>query len=414
MDIDHNRGNRSNHYSILAIILAVLILMSFPFVVRGEDNAPAEGTVSTEGTAPAEGIAPAEGTAPAEETVRGKILDITENKEKENDLQYSGGEMKIIYQDIKVHILSGEHKGETVIAQNVIDERMVYNLKLKVGQEVITQIVEDNDGKVVNAYVTEIYRQTYLTYLLILFLFSLVVFGKVKGLKTIVTLAITGLAILKLLLPGILAGYNPILLTVGICAVITALSLFIISGINRKSVAAIIGTTGGVLVAGMIAMIFGSLASLTGLGEQETQMLAFIPRENGFDFEGLLFTAIIIGALGAIMDIAMSISSSLYEIETLKPEITPKELVRAGMNIGGDVMGTMSNTLILAYVGASLPLLLLFMAHAIPFQQFINWDMISSEVVRALAGSIGIILTIPLTTIVATILRKKKKEKAER
>jgi len=166
-----------------------------------------------------------------------------------------------------------------------------------------------------------------------------------------------------------------------------------------------------VLVAGGIAFFVGSLASLTGLGDEEAQMLMYIPQQVNFDFKGILFAGIIIGALGAVMDVGMSIASSMREVEAAKPEITTKDLIRSGMNVGRDIMGTMSNTLILAYTGGSLQLMLLFMAHDFSLTEVINWDMIASEVVRALAGSIGLIFTIPLTAMVAGTIGREHRVK---
>jgi uncharacterized membrane protein len=389
--MNSNKSKKIEMFLTITIVLIIILVLSLPFGSR------TPGQTSQE-------------SLDQGETIRGKVLNITRNTEKEQMVPDSGDGYSIVYQDVEIKILAGKHKGEIITAENVIDERFIYKLIVDVGDEVLIYADEDEEGRIVQAYVADIYRQKYLAYLLVLFLIVLVTFGKVKGLKTIITLVLTGLAVLKLLLPGLLAGYDPILLSVLICAGITALTLFLVSGVNKKSIAAIIGTTGGVLAAGIIALIFGSLTKLTGLGEQETQMLAFIPQGNGFDFAGLLFAGIIIGSLGAVMDVGLSISSSLHEMETIKPDITTRELIRAGMNVGRDIMGTMANTLILAYTGASLPLLLLFMANSIPLQQFLNWDMISSEIVRTLAGSIGLILTIPLTAIVSAALRNRKKQ----
>ncbi|NLM21430.1 MAG: YibE/F family protein [Peptococcaceae bacterium] len=392
--IKKNNFKKMDTYLTMAVVLIVIIVLCLPF-----------GSLASKQTSQ-------EQQWEQGQTIRGKVLSISRNMEKEQMAPDLGEGYSIIYQDVETRILAGKHKGETVIAENIIDERFIYKLIVEEGDEVLIYVDEDHEGRIIEAYVADIYRQKHLSYLLALFLIVLVVFGRAKGLKTIITLALTGLAILKLLLPGLLAGYDPILLTVIICAGITALTLFVVSGINKKTIAAIIGTTGGVLAAGLIAMIFGTLTKLSGLGEHETQMLAFIPQGNGFDFTGLLFAGIIIGSLGAVMDVGMSISSALHEMEIIKPDISTKKLISAGMNVGRDIMGTMANTLILAYTGASLPLLLLFMANAIPAQQFLNWDMISSEIVRALAGSIGLILTIPLTTIVSAALRDRKRVKS--
>jgi len=374
---------------VLALISLLTAILALPFQLMAEEEAPTP------------------------ETVRGKVLEITENKEKQQEVPDTGDGFAITYYKVKIKVLSGIHRGETIDAEHVIDQRMVYNLKVDPGDQVLIYLEEDEQQKVVNAYIAEIYRQNYLLYLLVLFLLSLILVGGLKGLKTILTLGLTGVAVFKVLLPGLLAGYNPLLLTVAICAAVTALTLFIVSGINMKSVSAILGTTGGVMVAGIIALIFGNLAKLTGLGEQEAQMLMFIPQKTGFDFQGLLFAGIILGALGAVMDVGMSIASSMHEIQAVKPDIKTKELIKSGMNVGRDVMGTMSNTLILAYAGASMPMLLLFLAHDIPVHEFLNWDLISSEIVRSFAGSIGLILTIPLTALVTAALRGKHSKNSQ-
>lgn len=389
---DHNKFNNRLHirsksrliaYLTLIFVVFVMVVMPLPLLA-------------------------AEEVADGPETVRGKVLEITEDQEKQELYPDMSDDFEIVYYKVKLEIKSGTHKGEILEAEHVIDKRMVYNLYVDQGDEVLVYLEEDEQGKVVNAFVSEIYRQKYLTYLLLFFLLSVLVLGGIKGIKTIVTLSLTGVAVMKILLPGLLAGYNPILLTVAICAVVTAMTLIIVSGMNKKTVAAIIGTTGGVMSAGIIAYIFGSMAKLTGLGEEDAQMLMFIPQGTGFDFQGLLFAGIIIGALGAVMDVGMSIASAMSEIEAVKPDISSKDLVKSALNVGRDVMATMSSTLILAYAGASMPLLLLFMAHNIPVGEFLNWDMISSEIVRTLAGSIGLILTIPVTALVTIALRGKK------
>lgn len=236
----------------------------------------------------------------------------------------------------------------------------------------------------------------------------MIVVGALKGLKAIVTLTITIAIIIKILLPLILMGYNPLWVSIISCAAIITITLIIVSGPNRKTLSAIIGTSGGVIAAGAIAMFVGTLSKLTGLGDEEAQMLVFIPQQIELDFKGLLFAAILIGTLGAVMDVGMSIASSMNEIEKAKPDITSRQLIKSGMNIGRDIMGTMSNTLILAYTGGSLHLMLLLMAYDIPFIEIINQDIIATEVVRAISGSIGLVLSIPLTAVIAGTLGRQR------
>lgn len=183
--------------------------------------------------------------------------------------------------------------------------------------------------------------------------------------------------------------------------------MLIISGLSRKTFSAIIGTVGGVVLAGALALIIGTLAKLTGLGNEEANMLMFIPHDVYFNFKGLLFAGIIIGTMGATMDVGMSIASAMNEIKENSPQIKKADLIKAGMNVGKDTMATMANTLILAYVGGSLHLLLLLIAYETPFSHIINWDMIASEIVRAIAGSIGIIFTIPITALASAFIEER-------
>jgi len=244
-----------------------------------------------------------------------------------------------------------------------------------------------------------------LFYLLVIFLAGLAIVGGKKGIKAIVTLIFTILAISQILLPLILKGYNPIAVSIGICSLIIVVTLVIISGANEKTLSAIIGTTGGVVIAGFLALIVGYMADLTGLGNEESIHLILFTRD--IDFKGLLFAGIIIGSMGAVMDVGMSISSAMHEVAIANPRITTENLISAGMNIGRDIMGTMANTLILAYVGASLNLMLFLAAYEPSLAQILIKDNITAEIVRSLAGSIGLICTIPLTAVVSGCLRNR-------
>ena len=184
----------------------------------------------------------------------------------------------------------------------------------------------------------------------------------------------------------------------------TTITMVLVHGYNKKTLAGIIGTTSGVLVAGLLALLVGKAAKLTGFSSEEMQMLMYIPQQVKFDYQGLLFAGMIIGALGAVMDVGISIASAVEEVKRVNPGLTTRQLIQAGMNVGRDVMGTMANTLILAYTGSALPLILIFMAYDMPFLKIINLDLISTEIVRALTGSIGLTLAIPITSVAAGLL----------
>ncbi len=337
---------------------------------------------------------------------RGKVIEIiTDVKDKEdNTSSYS----EVQTQVIKVKVLTGKYKDEKFIIENGLDGNVFYDIKVKKGDKVILGITEIK-GDAPQVVITDFTRDTYLLYVLIAFVVLLLVVGRLKGLKSLITLTITGVSIFKILLPLILKGYSPVWVTVLTTTIVTIITFIIIGGFNIKSISAIIGTVSGVIMAGFLAYIVSTAANLTGLNSEEGMMLMHIPQQIDFDFQGLLFAGIIIGTLGAVMDVSMSISSSMYEMRNLHPEVTPKELMKSGLNVGKDIMGTMSNTLILAYTGSSLPLLLVFMAYKTSLIKVLNMNLMATEIVRAFVGSIGLIIAIPITTLATGLILKFKK-----
>ncbi|NLM04704.1 MAG: YibE/F family protein [Clostridiales bacterium] len=313
---------------------------------------------------------------------------------------------------VKLEILSGDYKGMEFEIIHSLTGSFGYDIIVEPGDKVLVTIEDYGDGEL-EVHISEYLRHTHVYIVILLFIILLILLGGFQGLKTIITLILTIFLVLKVLLPGLLAGYNPIILTLVISFIITFVTIIIIGGFNTKSYAAIMGVLGGVLVSGIIAYIAGSKAKLTGMSSEEGMMLMYIPNGVDFDFKGLLFSGIIMGTLGAVMDVGISIASAMEEIKIANPEISKKALMKAGMNVGKDIMGSMANTLILAYTGSAMPLLLLFTAYQDPWTRIINLDIIATEVIRAFAGSIGLILSIPITVLVGGMLEHKfiKEEK---
>lgn len=305
---------------------------------------------------------------------------------------------------LTLEILDGPFAGQVLDVENNSDGHPAYSLTFKPGDRVLVS-GQTSDGELSYAYVADFARDRYLYGLVAAFLLTLTLVGGLVGIKALLTLGITGLAIGMVLLPLLLQGYSPIGVTVIVCAMVIAITFMVIAGLGRKTVAAIVGTTGGVVAAGLIALLVGTLARLTGFGgSEEALWLLYIPQEITLDIQGLLFAGIIIGALGAVMDVGMSVASAMEEIKRANPRITRGELFRSGLNVGRDTMGTMANTLILAYTGATIPLMLIFMAYEVPYLKIINLDMIATEIIRAMAGSIGLVLAVPITALVAGLL----------
>ena len=284
-----------------------------------------------------------------------------------------------------------------------MDNKIVGN-ELSKGNTVIAQATVDGDT-IIEVTIHEVIRQNYILLMILVFFAIILAIGKKQGIKAILGLIVTIFAIYFIMIKGIYNGKNAIWLSVGTSVVIIVLTFIIISGVNKKSITAAIGTSGGVISAGILAVIFSFLAKISGVTE-EALLLAVSSKELVFNFRDLFFAGILISALGACMDVGMSIASALDEIKQKNPDITWKELLKSGMNIGGDVIGTMTNTLILAYVGGSLTLILLFMASDMSIGEIINKETIAIEAVSALAGSMGVVFTVPITSLVYSLLNK--------
>ena len=379
------------------ILLLALTCISVCAQLYAQDTAK---NTSTETDAKDAGLAEYYDTQlnlPKNQVVKARVIEIVYD-----DLAESRPDVPIEsdfrYQHLKIEILTGKHKGEVYTVRNTIELAIPYRLIFRLHEKMILQVDEDEEtGKIINLKIYERARDTKVYALIVLFAAALIIVGKKNGLKALITLGITVGLIFGIFLPCIIQGFNPILLALAVCSAATVITLLIISGNNKKTYTAIIGTIGGVIIAGIFAFTAGKVLALTGLGNEDAQMLAFIPQHRRIDYQGLLFAGIMIGALGAVMDVAMSISSAMWEIISVSPDISKKQLIKSGMNIGRDIIGSMSNTLILAYVSTSIPVLLLFILFSNGFTEIINLELLASEVLRAVAGSIGLICTIPIT-----------------
>ena len=311
-------------------------------------------------------------------------------------------------QNVTLRIDSGKFKGDIHEIENVLSDHAYYDIIVEEGQRVSLMIEEYPDGGY-NVYISDYYRINSIIYLLGAFVVLVVLIGGSKGVKSLISLGVTISAVLFVMLPLILKGINPILVSVITAVLVTIVTIVLVAGFNHKSLSAIAGTSIGVIVAGVISYIVGNQASLSGLSAEEATMLMYIPQGIQFNFRHLLFAGIIMGALGAAMDVGISIASAIDEIHKANPRLSARRLFRSGMNVGKDVMGTMVNTLILAYTGTSIPMLLLFMAYETDLSKVFNLDVIATEIVRSLSGSIGLILTIPITAMIASYYAKDKR-----
>ncbi len=332
---------------------------------------------------------------------RARVLKVEEAREDQHDYY------TVIEQEVVVELTSGPFEGkELEILNTFFEGDPVYDFVLEEGQEVIV-VALGEEGSFEQVHVQDLARDRGVYYLLGVFALVLLLVGRMKGLKTLLTLGVTIFLVFQFLLPLLLLGYSPIPLAVIMASMAITFTLFVIGGLNLKSLVAILGTISGVIVAGLMAFWAGSIARLTGFGTHEAQMLYFL--DQTIDFRGLLFAGIIIGSLGAITDIGMSVASAAAEIKQASPDISGRDLFRGSLNVGRDIMGTMANTLIMAYVGAATPMLLLVMGYEMDWLKIINMDLIATEFVRGVAGSIGLIAAVPVTALLAGRLLPRRK-----
>ena len=301
--------------------------------------------------------------------------------------------------EVQLHIDSGPAEG----TEATITHRTLNNPAFDIHpQEGDNLIVRDENGSYA---IVDYDRLPAMLALSLGFAVLLILFGGMTGAKALLVLLFAVLLIAKGLIAFILFAPSHILLwTILIGTIITLATQLIVNGCNVKSAGAIIGTIGGILVAGLLAILAIHFTYLTGIDEEQAGMLKALYLQN-VDFRELLFAGIVLGALGAVMDVAVSIASAQYEMKLLAPKTKFQALVTSGLNVGRDVMGTMANTLVLAYIGGALPLILLISAQPdLPLLHVMNLNMIATEVVRSLIGSIGLLCAIPITAYATAFL----------
>lgn len=304
--------------------------------------------------------------------------------------------VRVGYQMLKVQLTSGEYKGEIVNATSA--EGNLFGAVCKKGDSVVVHMSVSGDSKNVSVYSKD--RIVAVAAFVGIFLLLICVIGGKNGVKSVIGLVFTFVAIFMIYIPLIYRGFSPFWAAVIITIITTIVTMYLISGIAVKTLCAILGTVIGVLLAGLSAWLFGRVADIDGYNVSNIETLAYVGQITNIQIGGLLFSGILIASLGAVMDVAMSVSSAISEIHDKAPQLGCLELFKSGMNVGRDMMGTMSNTLILAVVGSAVSELVINYAYNLPFRQIINSYNIGIEIMQGVSGSIGVILTVPAVAVV--------------
>lgn len=328
---------------------------------------------------------------------KGKVTEILQDNLDSNGTRV--GEQKV-----RVKMLTGVRKGEELDVTS--SSGYLFGAACTVGMKVI--VMQSVAGETTIASVYSQDREWVIYIFALLYLLALCIIGGKQGIKGCLGLIFTFFCVIFVYLPLVYLGYSPFWSAVFICFLTTLVTMYLIGGPTKKTCAATLGTLAGVVLAGISAWCFSKASGISGYNVSDIETLMTLWNTNRIQVGGLLFSGLLISCLGAVMDVAMSISSAIDEIYKQNSSLTRKELFKAGMRVGRDMMGTDSNTLILAFAGSSVSTLLLDYAYDLPYQQIINSNNIGIAIMQGLAGSFGIVFSVPLTVLICTILFHRK------
>ena len=317
-------------------------------------------------------------------------------------------------QVVTLRITSGRFRGQIVDFDNQKIGRVFSDRDFFIGDRVFLEIpLRTKDQQNIDSVrLLERFRTPFLLYLAGFFSCLMIIVGGAKGIRALLTLVASALTVFYILLPLLAKGYNPIGVSLAISAFLTLITFVFITGLSRKVISGLFGTLGGLAAVGILSVLSQKALYLTGLAEEFGYLELGIalwrtPAAHGWDFEGILVAGMILGSVGAMMDVGMSISSAVYEVKSVNPNITVRQAIQAGLNVGRDVMGTMADTLIFAYLGADIITLLLpqiefpEVGTTYPFLRLLNDEATSASIVQAIVGTIGLVLTVPITAVLA-------------
>lgn len=315
-----------------------------------------------------------------------------------DNLQYDGS--RVGEQLVRVEMKTGARAGQTL--EMTSSSGYLFGAGCTEGMKVIVMQSVSGDSTVASVYAQD--RETVIYVFAGLYLLVLYLVGGKQGVKGALGLVFTFFCILFVYLPLVYRGHSPFWVSVFICTITTVVTMYLIGGPTMKTLVATGGTVAGVCIAGLAATAFSAASGITGWNVSDIESLLTLWNTNGIQVGGLLFSGLLISSLGATMDVAMSIGSAISEIHAQTPDISRRELFRAGMRVGRDMMGTDSNTLILAFAGGSISMLVLDYAYDLPYLQIINSNNIGIAIMQGLAGSFGIVLSVPVTVLLAVFL----------
>lgn len=310
-------------------------------------------------------------------------------------------------QRCEVRILGGRFEGETVTAVNRLNGSLAQDKMFSEG-DIAFVVVSHSGDQITTVTMTDHFRLDKEVILAGLFLLLLILFAGKTGVRAILSFADTILIMWKILVPCLLKGWNPIWLSLGLVLLMTAVILSLIYGFDRRCLAAVSGAILGIAVTAVLGIVFTDMFKIHGAVMESSESLLYAGYQN-LNLTSIFMASIFLGSSGAVMDLSVDICSSVYEVVQKKPEISAKEAIFSGFAVGRAACGSTTTTLLLAYSGSYIALLMVFMAQGTPIAFVLNYKYVAAEIVHTIVGSFGLVTVAPLTAITSGFLLTKKK-----
>lgn len=337
------------------------------------------------------------------ENVKAKVVETNESTVYNNGLLKQGSQVCM------VELLQGNHKGKVVEAVNFLNGKLEFDKMFVPGDKALVLVEQDEQGNILFVNMLDHYRLNVELLIVLVFMGVLILFSGATGLRTIISFVFSLLCIWKVLIPLLLKGYHPML--VGLCIGVTmaVVTLILVAGFTKKAYCAILGSSVASIITCLLAVGFGYLFRIDGTVMQWSESLLYA----GFEHLNLTLiyqASIYLACSGAMIDLAVDISAALDEVVEKKPDLSVREILQSGMNIGKSVVGSQATTLLLAYMGSFIAVMMVYMAQGTPMISILNSKSIASEVLHTFVGCIGLVIVSPITALICSYIYKKKKE----
>lgn len=335
------------------------------------------------------------------EGVKVKILEVN------NDSIVNSGLIQTGEQSATIKVLSGSFKGEIHEGVNLLSGSLETDKIFKAGDYAFALIERTSNDEFLFANLVDHYRLHLEVLLIGFFVVLLIIFSGSTGVRTIISFAFTLICILKVFVPMLLKGYHPIYLALIIGIVISTVTLVLVGGFTKKAYSAIFGSIAASLITCVLAIFFGNLFNIHGSILQWSESLIYSGYQN-LNLTLIYQAGIYLSCSGAILDLAIDISAAVEEVVDKKPDISRKEILLSGLNVGRSVVGSQTTTLLLAYMGSFIGVMMVYMAQGTPLMSILNTKFISSEIVQTFVGCIGLVIVSPLTSLICSIIYTPK------